>query len=219
MKCSKMELLAEISLKADATITNRIKHQMVKETDQEQYHVDKLYEKYQPRLRNYIKKHVDNESDMEDILQDIFYQLIKTVDNTLNPIEHVSAWLYKVARNTIINKRNKKKEKELVVYQEDKGADSILSDFSEVLFNNDSSPSPEMEYLSSLVWTELENALSELPIEQQEVFRQTELYGVPIKDISQDTGVPVNTLLSRKHYAVLHLRKKLSDLYEAIIQS
>ena len=124
-----------------------------------------------------------------------------------------------MARNTIINKRNKKKEKELVVYQEDKGADSILSDFSEVLFNNDSSPSPEMEYLRSLVWTELENALSELPIEQQEVFRQTELYGVPIKDISQDTGVPVNTLLSRKHYAVLHLRKKLSDLYEAIIQS
>ncbi len=192
---------------------------MTKETDQEQYHVGKLYEKYQPRLKNYINKHVDNESDTEDILQDIFYQLIKTVENTLNPIEHVSAWLYKVARNAIINKRNKKKEEELVVYQENKSADSILSDFSEVLFNNDTSPSPEMEYLRSLVWTELENALSELPVEQQEVFRKTELDGISIKDISQKTGVPVNTLLSRKHYAVLHLRKKLSDLYEAIIHS
>ena len=88
-----------------------------------------------------------------------------------------------------------------------------------MLFNNDTSPSPEMEYLRSLVWTELENALSELPVEQQEVFRKTELDGISIKDISQKTRVPVNTLLSRKHYAVLHLRKKLSDLYEAIIHS
>lgn len=214
-----MDLLTGISLRVDATKPNRMKNQMTKETDQEQYHVGKLYEEYQPRLKNYINKHVDNESDTEDILQDIFYQLIKTVENTLNPIEHVSAWLYKVARNAIINKRNKKKEEELVVYQENKSADSILSDFSEVLFNNDTSPSPEMEYLRSLVWTELENALSELPVEQQEVFRKTELDGISIKDISQNTGVPVNTLLSRKHYAVLHLRKKLSDLYEAIIHS
>lgn len=180
---------------------------MTKKADQEQYHVEKLYEEYQPRLKNYINKHVDNESDTEDILQDIFYQLIKTVENTLNPIEHVSAWLYKVARNTIINKRNKRKEEELVVYQENKSTYSVLNDLSEVLFNNDTSPSPEMEYLRSLVWTELENALSELPIDQQEVFRQTELYGISIKNISQNTGVPVNTLLSRKHYAVLHLRK------------
>lgn len=196
-----------------------MKNQMTKKADQEQYHVGKLYEEYQLRLKNYINKHVDNESDTEDILQDIFYQLIKTVENTLNPIEHVSAWLYKVARNTIINKRNKRKEEELIVYQENKSTYSVLNDLSEVLFNNDTSPSPEMEYLRSLVWTELENALSELPIDQQEVFRQTELYGISIKNISQNTGVPVNTLLSRKHYAVLHLRKKLSDLYDAIIHS
>lgn len=196
-----------------------MKNQMTKKADQGQYHVGKLYEEYQPRLKNYINKHVDNESDTEDILQDIFYQLIKAVENTLNPIEHVSAWLYKVARNTIINKRNKRKEEELIVYQENKSAYSVLDDLSEVLFNNDTSPSPEMEYLRSLVWTELENALSELPMDQQEVFRQTELYGISIKNISQNTGVPINTLLSRKHYAVLHLRKKLSDLYEAIIHS
>jgi RNA polymerase sigma factor (sigma-70 family) len=76
-----------------------------------------------------------------------------------------------------------------------------------------------MEYLRSLVWTELERALSELPAEQREIFELTELDGLPVKEISQTTGVPVNTLLSRKHYAVVHLRKRMADLYHEIIYS
>jgi len=86
-----------------------------------------------------------------------------------------------------------------------------------MLFNNETSPSPEMEYLRSLVWIELENALSELPVEQREVFELTELDGIPVKEIALATGISVNTLLSRKHYAVLHLRKRLSDLRDEII--
>jgi len=95
-----------------------------------------------------------------------------------------------------------------------------LNDFSEILFSGEETvPSPETEYLRSLVWIELENALSELPPEQREIFELTELDDIPVKDIAKATGVGVNTLLSRKHYAVLHLRKRLADLYTDIIYS
>lgn len=184
-----------------------------------QQEVGRLVEEYQPRLKAFVRKHVDNIEDTDDILQDVFYQLVKTVDDALNPIEHVSGWLYKVARNTIINRGKKKKEERLPAFK-DKDSDSdILKDFSDILFSKETSPSPEMEYLRSLVWTELERALSELPPEQREIFELTELDGLPVKEISQTTGVPVNTLLSRKHYAVMHLRKRMADLYHEIIYS
>jgi len=179
----------------------------------------KLIEEYQPQLKAFVNKHMDNVSDVDDVLQDVFYQFVHTVENTLNPIEHVSAWLYKVARNTIINRGKKKREEEWPVYQGEDGDENLLNDFSDMLFNNETSPSPEMEYLRSLVWIELESALSELPVEQREVFELTELDGIPVKEIAITTGVPVNTLLSRKHYAVLHLRKRLSDLRDEIIYS
>jgi len=91
-----------------------------------------------------------------------------------------------------------------------------LDDISEFLFS-ETSPSPETEYLRSLFWAELENVLAELPPEQREIFKLTELEGLPVKEIAETTGVPVNTLLSRKHYAVKHLRKRLTRLYQDII--
>ncbi|WP_080905884.1 RNA polymerase sigma factor [Parabacteroides sp. Marseille-P3160] len=186
----------------------------------EKQDVGRLIVEYQPRLKAFIRKNVANKEDADDILQDVFYQLVKTVDNTMNPIEQVAAWLYRVARNTIINKGIKKHEEELPVYRNDGSDDEMLNDFSKLMFdNNETSPSPETEYLRSLVWVELENALSELPPEQREVFELTELDGLSVKEISQTTGVPVNTLLSRKHYAVKHLRKRLSGLYADILYS
>jgi len=184
-----------------------------------QQDVGRLIEEYQPQLKAFVNKHIDNKTDAEDILQDVFFQFVKTVGSTFSPIEHVSGWLYKVARNTIINYKKKKKEEELPVYQSEENGDAILKDFSEVLFSNTTSPSPEMEYLKSLVWKELEAALSELPAEQRKVFELMELGGIPAKEISRTTGVPVSTLLSRKQYAVLHLRKRLAALYDAIIYS
>ena len=92
-----------------------------------------------------------------------------------------------------------------------------MKDFSELLFGNETAPSPETEYLRSLCWTELENALAELPPEQREIYELTEFDGIPVKEISKTTGIAVNTLLSRKHYAVLHLRKRLAGLYEDIV--
>ncbi|MDR1973821.1 MAG: RNA polymerase sigma factor [Bacteroidales bacterium] len=166
-----------------------------------------LIAEYQPRLKSFIRNRVGNKDDTEDILQDVFYQLIKTLDGAMNPIEHVSAWLYRVARNTIINNGIKKREVR---------SDEVFKEFSKILFDGSS---PETEYLRSLVWVELESALSELPAEQREVFELTEFADLSMKEISVTTGVPVNTLLSRKHYAVLYLRKRLKDLYMDIVCS
>lgn len=183
-----------------------------------QQNVSELITKYQPRLKAFIRKRVASNEDTEDILQEVFYQLAKA-DTMMNPIEQVAAWLYRVARNQIINKGIKKKEEELPAYRSEENDDEVLKDFSEILFGNgdEAAPSPEAEYLRSLVWTELEKALAELPTEQRTIFEQTELDGIPVKDISKATGTPVNTLLSRKHYAVLHLRKRLTGLYKEII--
>ena len=102
------------------------------------------------------------------------------------------------------------------VYQNEE-PDFVLNDFSKVLFSTETSPSPETEYLRSLVWSEPENALVELSPEQREIFELTELDAIPVKEISEATGIPQNTLLSRKHYAIKHLRKRLAGLYRDII--
>ena len=174
-----------------------------------------LIAEHQPRLKAFIRKRVSSKEDAEDILQDVFYQLVKTIETTFNPIEQVTAWLYRVTRNTIINKSKKMQEEELPSPSYDKD-DNVLEDFSEVLFG-ESAPSPETEYMRSLVWQELEVALSELPPEQREAFELMEMEGIPAKELSQTTGVPVNSLLSRKHYAVLHLRKRLKGLYNDLL--
>jgi RNA polymerase sigma factor (sigma-70 family) len=181
--------------------------------------LDEQIAEYHPKLRSFIRARVANIEDADDILQDVFYQLTKTVNAAMNPIEHLSAWLYKVARNTIINNGIKKREEEMPVFRdEDNG--NILKDFSEIMFADEAlSPSPETEYLRSLVWEELENALAELPPEQREAYELSEIEGFSLKEISEQKGVAVNTLLSRKHYAVLHLRKRLKELYNDLINS
>ena len=188
---------------------------MNKQIDKE--NLDELVREYQPQLKSFIRKRVYNKEDAEDILQDVFYQLINAVENAANPIEQVAAWLYRVTRNTIINKAKKKQEEEFPVSEYDEDG-NILKEFSEVLFNDDNS-TPETEYLRSLVWQELEVALSELPAEQREAFELTEIDRLPVKEIAEATGVPVNTLLSRKHYAVKFLRIRLERLYKDIVYS
>jgi RNA polymerase sigma factor (sigma-70 family) len=176
--------------------------------------LEELIVEYQPGLRSFIRGRINNKEDADDILQDVFYKFINTVQTALNPIEHASAWLYRVAKNTIINYGTKKREAKMPVYANDENDDDgVINDFSEILFSIDASLSPETEYLRSLVWKELENALAELPPKQREIYELTEFYDIPVKEISQTTGVPVNTLLSRKHYAILHLREKMRDLY------
>ena len=145
------------------TLTNNIS--VVPNTTQE--NLKELVAKYQPQLKSFIRGKVSNNDDAEDILQDVFYQLVKTVNSAMNPIENISAWLYRVAHNTIINSLTKKKEVELPYYQDDESDNSVLKDFSEILFNDTSASTPEMEYLSSLCckWSTLYRQI--LPIHHQ----------------------------------------------------
>ena len=175
--------------------------------------------KYTPRLKSFIRGRVSSRDDADDILQDVFYQLAKKMDNAMNPIENTSAWLYRVTQNMIINAETKKKEVRMPVFQEDED-ENVLEEISGLLFHEvEDEDSPETKYLRSLVWTELENALGELPAEQREIFELTELNGVPVKEISKTIGVPVNTLLSRKHYAIVYLRKRLQTIYNDLIST
>jgi RNA polymerase sigma factor (sigma-70 family) len=164
----------------------------------------------QGRLRNFIRRRVDDESDAEDILQDVFYELIEAYRLT-KPIEQVGAWLYRVARNRIIDRFRKKKPESL-------SSDAIPGDDEgDRLSLEDMLPSPnagpEATYARSILLEELEKALDELPEEQRKIFLAHECEGKSFKQLAAETGVGVNTLLSRKHHAVLYLRRRLQSIY------
>ena len=163
-----------------------------------------------PRLRNFIRKRVPNESDVEDLLQEVFYELVEA-NRLLMPIEHVTGWLFRVARNRIIDLFRKKKPESF--------SDAAIRDEEDELLRiEDLLPSPdagpEAQYARNVLLDELEFALSELPDEQREVFVAHELEGRSFKELSAETGVSINTLLSRKRYAVLQLREHLRNAYD-----
>jgi RNA polymerase sigma factor (sigma-70 family) len=159
----------------------------------------------QSRLRNFIRRRVPDPRDAEDILQDVFYTLVQA-NRLLMPIEHVTGWLFRVARNRITDFFRKKKPESF------SDQDDELPPFEDLL----PSPAagPEALYARSVLLDELELAVDELPEEQRSVFVAHELEGRSFKDMAAETGVSVNTLLSRKRYAVLHLRKRLQGIYD-----
>ena len=172
--------------------------------------ITQVIKDYSKRLSGFIRKRVSNEADAEDILQDVFYQF---VGNT-QPIEQLTAWLFTVARNKITDRQRKKRPEALEdVFADEEGEDGL--NWSELLF--DSTDNPEKDYLRSLFWDELNAALNELPEEQRQVFILYELEGLSYKEIAEQTGEPVNTLLSRKRYAVLHLRDRLRVLKDELL--
>jgi len=159
------------------------------------------------RLFDFIRRRVRNEADAEDILQDVFYQLASSYSLT-EPIERLTSWLFTVARNKVIDWYRKRRPDPLPVDEETSGPLNL----EDILF--DPKDNPDAIYARSLVWTELASALDDLPEEQREVFVMHELEGRSFKEIAEITGVPINTLLSRKRYAVLYLREELKELYE-----
>jgi RNA polymerase sigma factor (sigma-70 family) len=159
------------------------------------------------RLLDFIRRRVRTEEDAEDILSDVFYQLMSSYSVT-EPIEKMTSWLFTVARNRIIDWYRKKRPESLPSYLDD---ESLPLNLEDILF--DPTQDPDSVYARSLLWTELAGALDEMPKEQKEVFVMHELEGKSFKEIAAITGEPLNTLLSRKRYAVLFLREALQELY------
>jgi RNA polymerase sigma factor (sigma-70 family) len=166
------------------------------------------------RLRNFIRKRVPNEADVEDLLQEVFYELVEA-NRLLMPIEHVTGWLFRVARNRITDLFRKKRPEIF--------SDAALEDENgELLQIEDLLPSPdagpEAIYVRNLLLDELELALDELPDEQRDVFVAHEVEGRSFKELSAESGLNVNTLLSRKRYAVLHLRERLHSIHDEFMK-
>jgi RNA polymerase sigma factor (sigma-70 family) len=168
----------------------------------------------QGRLRNFIRRRVADEAEAEDILQDVFYELIEAY-RLMKPIEQVGAWLYRVARNRIIDGFRKKKPEPFSPDEDPDAEDGDSLSLEELLPSPDAGP--EATYARGILLEELDAALDELPEDQREVFLAHEFEGFSFKEISAETGVSVNTLLSRKHHAVLYLRRRLQSIYEDFV--
>ena len=168
---------------------------------------------YSKRLFHFIRGRVKTDEDAEDILQDVWYQFSNVVDT--ETIEQASAWLFTVARNKITDKYRKK---QTLLLEDELGYENEEGEWNvkEILLAGSSTP--ETEHLRGLFWQQLFAALDELPEEQRQVFIWNELEDMPFNEISELTGEKVNTLISRKRYAVLHLRSRLEELYRDIIE-
>jgi RNA polymerase sigma factor (sigma-70 family) len=181
-------------------------------TDKPKQNIIQAVRDYGKRLFYFIRGRVDSDEDAEDILQDVWYQFSNVMNS--EPIEQTSAWLYRVARNRIIDKDRR---------QEPDSLEEILADdennefnFRELLLAGDENP--EAENLRNLFWEQLFAALEELPAEQRQVFVLNELEDISFNEIAERTGEKINTLISRKRYAVLHLRKRLEQLRKDILE-
>jgi RNA polymerase sigma factor (sigma-70 family) len=166
------------------------------------------------RLRNYIRMHVVDFEAAEDILQEVFVELVEAY-RLVKPIEQVSGWLFRVAKNRIIDRFRGRKLESLS--QAQYGADDDVPMLLEDLLPSPDS-GPEAAYARSVLLDEIDEALEEMPPEQRSVFIAHEWEGYSFKELAAETGVSVNTLLSRKRYAVLHLRRRLQSIYEEFVK-
>jgi len=172
--------------------------------------ISAIVSKERSRLRAFIRRRVPDPSDVDDIVQEVFYELVNA-NRLLMPIEHVAGWLFRVARNRITD-LFRKHEPESLSEAAVEGEDGELLRIEDLLPSPDAGP--EAVYVRRILLEELELALDELPREQREVFIAHELEGRSFKELVAESGVNVNTLLSRKHYAVLHLRERLQSIHD-----
>ncbi len=168
-------------------------------------------ERERGRLRNFIRKNVARE-DVEDVLQDVFFELVEA-QRLMRPIEQVGAWLFRVARNRIVDRfRKKRREPAGTPPGSDHEENGDINSLEDLLPSAEAGP--EAVYARRVLLEALDDALKELPEEQRFVFVAHEIEGKSFRDLASETGVGVNTLLSRKHYAVLHLRRRLQSIYD-----
>jgi RNA polymerase sigma factor (sigma-70 family) len=191
-------------------MTNAASREPMPPQEDQDRRITDVVEREQSRLRRFIRRRVPDARDAEDILQDVFYELVEA-NRLLMPIDHVTGWLFRVARNRITDLFRRKKPVSLADAAVTSGAAGPLP-LEDLLPSPDAGP--EALYARALLLDELALAIGELPPEQREVFVAHELEGRSFKDLAAETGVNVNTLLSRKHYAVLHLRERLRGVYD-----
>ena len=172
--------------------------------------ISEIIAEQRSRLRNFILRRVPDPSDAEDIVQEVFYELV-VANRLLMPIEYVTGWLFRIARNRITD-LFRKKTPEAFSDRAAEGEDGELLQIEDLLPSPDAGP--EALYVRNVLLDELESALDELPDEQREAFVAHELEGRSFQELSVESGVNVNTLLSRKRYAVLHLRERLQSTYD-----
>jgi RNA polymerase sigma factor (sigma-70 family) len=182
-------------------------------TTEQNRQISEIIAEQRLRLRNFIRQYVPTEADVEDLLQDVFLRVIEAY-RLPEPVEQWGAWMFRVARNRIVDffRRRQVRGTE---------ANAAANDEGDTRRTEDDLPSrqagPAEAYAQAVLQTELEDALDELPAEQREAFEAHEIEGLSFKEISARSGVSVNTLISRKHYAVLHLRRRLRDIYEEFV--
>ncbi len=178
--------------------------------------ISEAIEREQSRLRNFIRRRVADREDAEDVLQDDIYELVEAY-RMKKPVEQVTAWLFRVARNRITDLFRRKQREAL------RNQPATLTETGEMLQLEDLLPSldagPDAVYVRSVLLDELDAALEELPDEQREVFIAHELMGHSFKEIAAESGVSVNTLLSRKHYAALYLRERLQAIHDEFLKA
>ncbi len=185
--------------------------------------LDDIVKDHVPRLHSFVRGRVSNRDDVEDIVQDTVYQFLRTISALENPISHVSSWLYTVAHNLIINHGKKHREASMSEHSSHVGRefpsrqDTFMQDISEIMMADDGD-NPDIRMLRSMVWDDFDKALAELPEEQRLTVVMTEIQGLSVKDAAQQMGVTQNTFLSRKHYAIKHIRKRLHSLYLELLQ-
>ncbi|MEO6918625.1 MAG: sigma-70 family RNA polymerase sigma factor [Collimonas sp.] len=171
-------------------------------------HITETVLRERARLRSFIRKRMPDADEAEDVLQDVLYELVE-VSRLPEPIEQVGAWLFRVARNRIVDRFRKKREQQLPFAEEQDEDDSGLDDLLPL-----ADAGPEAAYARGILLAALHDALEELPPKQREVFISHELERRSFKELAAASGESVNTLLARKRYAVLYLRRRLQDIYD-----
>jgi RNA polymerase sigma factor (sigma-70 family) len=176
--------------------------------------IEKLFKTDKKKFLGFIRQRVRSQEEAEDILQDVFTNVLAASRNVQKPIENIASWVFTAVRNRIIDSYRKKRAETFSDMQTPGQADDGVDSFENFL--GDLETSPENDLIRKTIWESVQEGLKTLPDEQREVFVKNEFEGISFREMSEQTGVNINTLLARKRYAVLHLRKHLKELYRSL---
>jgi len=197
--------------------SQKVKLERRAESSDLEYQIENLFRTDRKKFLGFIRQRVRSQEEAEDILQDVFTNVLAASKNVQKPIENIASWVFTAVRNRIIDSYRKKRAETFSDMQTPGSAEDGADSFENFL--GDVSSSPELELVRKTIWESVQAGLSELPEEQRDVFVKNEFEGVSFREMSEDTGVNINTLLARKRYAVLHLRRRLKDLYSSLSEN